>query len=435
MNAPTASRSWQNNSQETRKQRNDMRLLFVHQNFPGQYKHIAPLLAVEPGNRVVALCINASAPAAGVEIVRYAPTRGSTKDLHPWLGEIETKIIRGEAAARAAIKLREQGFTPDLICTNPGWGENLFLKEVWPDTPILCLFEFYYHAKGADVGFDPEYPDTGFETACKLRMKNTHLLLSLDSMDWGLSPTEWQCSQLPALYRPRISVIHDGIDTRAVAPNPEAFIRLESLNLTLRPGDPVVTFVNRNMEPYRGFHSFMRAVPLIQQRCPNARIFIVGGDDVSYGSRLPDGQTYKQKYLAEVGGKIDLSRVHFVGRIAYGVFLSLLQVSAVHVYLTYPFVLSWSMLEAMSAECLVVGSMTPPVEEVIEDGVNGVLVDFFSPEAIAEAVRRGLERPEDFRELRRRARQTVIERYDLETQCLPRQLELIRRLAGGSCLS
>lgn len=316
-----------------------MRLLFVHQNFPGQYKHIAPLLAAKPGNRVVALCINEPPPMPGVEIVRYVPARSSTKGLHPWLVDTESKVIRGEAAANAAIKLREQGFTPDLICTNPGWGESLFLKEVWPDTPILCLFEFYYHAHGADVGFDPEYPDTGFETECKLRLKNTHLLLSLETMDWGLSPTEWQRAQLPALHQPRVSVVHDGIDTRAIAPNPKAHIRIEALDLTLRPGDPVVTFVNRNLEPYRGFHSFMRALPLIQQRCPEARIVIVGGDDVSYGSRLPDGQTYKQKYLAEVGAKLDLSRVHFVGRVPYGVFLSLLQVSAVHVYLTYPFVL------------------------------------------------------------------------------------------------
>lgn len=409
-----------------------MRLLFVHQNFPGQYKYIAPLLASDPANQVVALCINVPQPVPGVEIIRYIPQRSSTKNIHPWLSDTETKVIRGEGAARAALALREKGFVPDLICVHPGWGEALFLKDVWPHTPMLCLLEFFYRTEGADVGFDPEYSsDGGLDAECKLRMKNTFSLFCLESMDWGYSPTAWQRSQFPERHHSRISVIHEGIDTHHVMPNPNAFIRLEAQNLTMKPGDPVVTFVNRNLEPYRGFHSFMRAIPFIQAQCPEARFVIVGGNDVSYGGRLPQGETYQKKYLDEVRDSVDISRIHFVGRVPYTTFLSLLQVSAVHVYLTYPFVLSWSMLEAMSAGCLVVGSKTPPVEEVIQEGVNGLLVDFFSPQEIAQSVCEALKRPNRFRKMRHQARSTIIEQYDLRTRCVPRQMELIRTLSEG----
>jgi glycosyltransferase involved in cell wall biosynthesis len=236
---------------------------------------------------------------------------------------------------------------------------------------------------------------------------------------------------VPARYRDRITVIHDGIDTERVKPNPHVKLGLAKSGLTLRPGDEVITFVNRNMEPYRGFHVFMRALPEIQKRRPNAVVLIVGGDDISYGKRLPPGETWRQRMLAEVGDRLDMQRVRFVGRIPYNDFAAMLQVSAVHVYLTYPFVLSWSMLEAMSAGCLVVGSSTPPVEEVISDGVNGLLVDFFSPQGIAEAIDRVLTHPDRMADVRRRARQTVIERYDLRQVCLPRHIALVDAVVAG----
>ncbi len=407
-----------------------MRVLFIHQNFPGQFKHLAPALAAQ-GHTVVGLTlqkVNAT-EWQGVQQIPYAVQRGSTPNVHPWVSDFETKTIRGEACFRAALRLKAQGFNPAIIIAHPGWGESLFLKDVWPHAPLIAYCEFFYHREGADIGFDPEFPVTDPGEVCRLRLKNLNNLLHFDVADVGLSPTHWQASTFPEPFRHRISVIHDGIDTRQVVPNPQACLQLNQCGLELRAGDEIITFVNRNLEPMRGFHAFLRTLPEIQRRRPQACILIVGGDEVSYGSPLPGGQTYRQKYLNEQAGQLDLSRIHFVGKVPYAVFLGLLQVSAVHVYLTYPFVLSWSMLEAMSAGCLVVGSRTPPVEEVITHGHNGLLVDFFKPHEIADVVEEVLKHPDRMQAIRTRARQTIIDHYDLHTVCLPAQLALIEAIA------
>lgn len=404
-----------------------MNILFIHQNFPGQYKHIAAAL-VARGDEVTALCIENNPAPAGVKVFRYTPKRGNTPNIHPWVQDTETKVIRGEACFLAAKQLRDQGYAPDIICAHPGWGEALFIKEIWPKVPLLNYFEFYYRPHGADVGFDPEYP-TSENDAPRLMAKNLANLMNLEQCDGGISPTAWQKSTHPASFQHKIRVIHEGVDTDAIRPASDTSINLDG-GITLRCGDEVVTFVNRNLEPYRGCHSFFRAIAAIQRRRPLARIVIVGGDGVSYGSKPPAGTTWKTHFLKEVADQIDLSRIHFVGTIPYNAFIGLLQVSACHVYLTYPFVLSWSMLEAMSAGCLVVGSSTQPVEEVIRHGENGLLVDFFNPQAIAEQVVQVLESPTDFTAMRQRARQTIVDNYDLKRICLPQHLTYIDELAA-----
>lgn len=408
-----------------------MRVLFVHQNFPGQYKHLAPALAARRDTEVVALAINRQPPTENVKVVYYEPKRSSSQNVHPWVSDIETKVIRGEAAALAAAQLKQQGFQPDVICAHPGWGEALFLKDVWPDARLLSFIEFYYEAQGSDYAFDREFSDASLAGLCRLRMKNANHLLTLVASDWAVSPTHFQRDRVPALFHDKMSVIHDGVDTALVRPDPADTLRLEKAGVTLSRQDEVITFVNRNLEPYRGFHVFMRALPEIQKRRPKAWVLILGGDEVSYGAQPPTGQTYRQILMNEVGAKLDMSRIRFLGRVPYESFLKLLHVSAAHVYLTYPFVLSWSMLEAMAAECLVIGSATAPVQEVIVDGENGLLVDFFSPEAIADAIDRAIDDPDQLRPLRARARQTVIERYDLNTVCLPRHLALVDAVAEG----
>jgi glycosyltransferase involved in cell wall biosynthesis len=404
-----------------------LKVLFVHQNFPGQFKHLAPALAAM-GREVKAMAIDGPG-LAGIELHRYKPGRGTSRDVHPWAAEFETKVIRGEACAAAALKLKAQGFRPDVIVANPGWGESLFLKDVWPDAKLLALLEFYYAARGLDYDFDREFlkADTGRDA--RLRSKNAHMLLTLDAMDWGVCPTQFQRSTVPRAYNDRISVIFDGIDTTMVAPDPAATLLID--RRTLRAGDEVLTFVNRNLEPYRGYHVFMRALPEMLKRRPNAVALIVGGDEVSYGAAAPAGKTWKQIFLDEVKDRLDLSRVFFLGRIPYASFLKVLQVSRCHVYLTYPFVLGWSCIEAMSAGCLVVGSRTPPVEEVIAHGKNGLLVDFFDTAGLAESAVDALARPAHYDALRATARKTAIERYDLKTICLPQHIALIERLARG----
>lgn len=406
-----------------------MRVLFVHQNFPGQFKHLAPALAASPGVEVRSLAMREDLNLPGIQHLRYAVSRSSSTQCHPWVVDAESKVIRAEAAAKAAVQLRHAGFVPDLVCVHPGWGEGLFLKDVFPDARMLSWCEYFYRSTGLDAGFDPEFPGEPF-AEWRLRLKNATNLLSLDAMDWGITPTHFQRSTHPPLYQPRISVIHEGINTALARPRTGVRLTLSN-GAVINPGDELVTFVNRNLEPVRGFHVFMRALPRILQERPKARVVIVGGNDTSYGPPPTDGIGFRQRMQAELGDRLDLSRVFFMGQVPYTTFLALLQASSVHVYLTYPFVLSWSMLEAMAAGCLVVGSRTAPVSEVITHGRNGLLVDFFDPNALASTVCNALARPRDFGALRVAARQTVVDRYDLRTVCLPQQLALLNTLAEG----
>ena len=403
-----------------------MRVLFIHQNMPGQYKHLARALAAKPGNDVAFITKPKKPEVPGVTKVIYKLAREPAKETHRYLQNAEAGVLHGQAAARAAYKLKEKGFTPDIICAHPGWGEALFLKDVYPNVPLLNYCEFYYQPRGSDLDFDPKRK-IQLDDYARIRPKNTVQLLSVASCDWGISPTRWQKEQFPREYLNKISIIHDGVDAEVARPDPEATARLPN-GIVLTPKDEVVTYVARNLEPYRGFPTFMHAVEEVCRRRPNTHFLIVGGDDVSYGARLPDGRTHREKILSEV--TIDPARVHFTGRIPYDKFLRVLQVSSVHVYLTYPFVLSWSMLEAMAAECLVVGSDTAPVREVIDDGKNGLLVDFFSPKAIADRIDEVLDHKDRMQEIRRRAHRVVLQRYELKA-CLAKQVRLLETLAAG----
>jgi glycosyltransferase involved in cell wall biosynthesis len=404
-----------------------MKVLCVHQNFPGQYLHVVKHLGSLPGNQVIFITQRKDVEIPGVRKIIYKPRRTSSPQVHHYLRESEAAVLNAQEVARIAMDLRNAGFTPDVMLGHNGWGEIWYLKDIFPNSPLIGYFEFFYRMTGADVGFDPADPITA-DTAPRLRTKNLGNLLALDTADLGQCPTEWQKSVYPRRYQTILNVIHEGIDTQVVKADPTARLLIAESKVEFAAGEEIVTYIARNLEPYRGFPSFMRSLPRILASRPNARVIIVGGDDVSYGARLPEGQTFRQRMLTELAGSIDLSRVHFLGKISYPAFIKVLQVSRVHVYLTYPFVLSWSMLEAMAAGCLVVGSRTQPVEEVIQHGANGLLVDFFSPEQIADRVIDALEDANSFASLRRNARQTVVDRYDLRTICLPAHLRLLNML-------
>jgi glycosyltransferase involved in cell wall biosynthesis len=403
-----------------------MRILLVHQNFPGQFKHLAPALAAR-GHEVVALCARPRPPQVpGVRVVSYRLGRGNTPKIHPWAVSFESKMIYAEAAGRAADALRKSGFTPDVIYAHTGWGECLALKSIWPDARLIGFFEYYYRAHGADVNFDPEFPGAGWPSDVAAEVKNAANLLAIQATDVGITPTRYQHATFPDWFQPRLQVIHDGIDTDAVMPDPKAVLRVANLKKMFRPGDEVVTFVSRRLEPMRGYHVFIRSLPEILRRRPQAYVLIIGADrEPGYGPNPPAGKTWRQLFLDEIRDRADLSRVLFLGTLPYEAFLGVLRVSAVHVYLSYPFVLSWSLLEALSAGCLVVGSDTAPVREMIQDGKNGRLVDFFDVRGLAESVVEGLAHPEKFRKMRKAARNTVVKRYDLKTICLPKQIALV----------
>ena len=401
-----------------------MKILFIHQNFPGQFKHLAPALA-ERGHEVTALTLSKKAAPEGVKVIHYQLGRVNSKDMHPWLLDTESKVIRGEAAYRAANELKAQGYEPDAIIAHPGWGESLFLKQVWPSAKLLAYCEYFYGAKGSEMDFDPEFPPKD-DDACKVELKNINHLLHLNLMDQGITPTHWQHASFPPSAHSKIAVIHDGIDTQIVKPKPDSWLQLDSVRLS--KDDEIITFINRNLEPLRGFHIFMRSLPELLRRRPNARVLIVGGDEVSYGAKAPEGKIWRQHFLQELEGQLDLSRIHFLGTIAYQHYLALLQISTVHVYLTYPFILSWSLLEAMACGCAIVASKTAPVQEVIEDQQDGLLVDFFSQAALVDAIVDLMENPKLRDQLGAAARQKIMDNYDLRSHCLPRQIRLIEGL-------
>lgn len=405
-----------------------MKFLLVHQNFPGQFRHVASALASNPAHQVVALGETHNIKQhpqlhPKISTVGYEPFGQGGKETHHYIRDYEGHIRRGQSVVRATLKIKEKGFRPDVVIAHPGWGEALFLKDVFPDAKHINYFEYYYQGRGGDVGFDQEYPVT-LDDQLRVRVKNSTQLQSLVSCDLGISPTHWQKQRFPQEFQRKIEIIHEGVNTDAIQADPAALIQLG--DHTFRKGDEIVTYVARNLEPYRGFHVFMRSLPMLLKAKPYARVIIVGGDDVSYGRRLPPGESYRSQLCKELQNDIDWSRVHFVGKLPYSHYLKVLQVSAVHVYLTYPFVLSWSMLEAMASGCTVVASATAPVEEVIHHGHNGLLVDFFDPTALATQIADVLTTPSTYTSLGQNARDKVVQDYDLKTVCLPHWLGILR---------
>jgi glycosyltransferase involved in cell wall biosynthesis len=401
-----------------------MRVLFIHNNFPAQYRHLAGRLAAEGSHDLVAIGSPTAKQIPGVRLLRYPSIDIKLDGVHPFARRFELESRRCEQVLYCLTGLRASGFEPDLVLAHPGWGETMPLRAFFPKARILVYCEFFYGMEGRDVGFDPEFPELGIDFHVGLHLKNAASLLALTESDGGISPTAWQRSTYPKDLQGKITVQHEGVDTRLVVPNPKAAFRLPD-GRTLTRNDEVITFVARNLEPLRGYHQFMRALPQILRHRPKAQVVIVGGDGVSYGAAPPAGTTWRSLYLKEVEDAIDMTRVHLVGSLRYDEYLKVLQISSAHVYLTYPFVLSWSLIEAMSAGALVIGSATAPVEEVI-DGTNGLLVPFFDKAALADAAIRALADPARTQDMRVNARRTAVERFDLETKCLPAMLEMLQ---------
>jgi glycosyltransferase involved in cell wall biosynthesis len=401
-----------------------MNWLFIHQNFPAQYAHVARHLA-KAGDNVAFITQQHERQIAGVRKIVYAPVLPA-RPPHPLAADFDAAVENGQAVWRICEELKRDGFTPDLVAGHNGWGEILYVKECWPNVPLLGYFEFFYRASGGDLDFDPEFSPTA-EDRMRVRTRNAVNFLGLDVADWGQTPTHFQQRLYPEAYRRKISVIHEGIDTDLVRPEPSTQLWLAG-GLSLSRRDPVITYSARNLEPYRGFHILMRALPAILERHPTAHVLIAGGNDVSYGRRPTLAASWREQLVAELGHRLDLGRVHFLGRMTYPQYLAMLQISSAHIYLTYPFVLSWGLLEAMAAGCVVVASRTAPVEEVINDRENGHLVDFFDGDALVERVGETLDHPERQEALRAAARRTIVERYDLAGVCRPAYLALMDRL-------
>ena len=389
-----------------------MRYLFVHQNFPGQYLHIVRHLLQDPRNDVVFISEPNANIIQGVRRVSYQMPKRTQDDIHPNARDYELGALRADLVAHTAANLKKLGFTPDIIIGHHGWGELLNLCDVWPDTPILGYFEFYYRTVGQDVGFDPEFP-IAEDRFARIRAMNLINLLALALEQHGQTPTKWQLTRYPAWAQRKIKMLSEGARLDVCKPDPS--LRKKPMRIgdfTISPKDKLVTYVARNLEPYRGFHTMMRSLPDLMSGRKDVRVMMVGGDDVSYGARLANS-TWREHFQRELAGKYDASRVLFPGQVSYDVYRGLLQRSDAHVYLTYPFVASWSLREAMACGCAVVGGDVEPVSEFISHNRTGVLTPALDSKRLASEVLEVLENDKLATRIRAGARRYAEQSLDM----------------------
>jgi glycosyltransferase involved in cell wall biosynthesis len=380
-------------------------VLFVHNNFPAQFRDLAVQL-VALGVPCLGIAQQHGQPEApGVPMLRYGLPRGTTPGILPLAVRAEADLIRGGMALKAAQRARDQGFEPDVIVGHTGWGETVFLHEVWPQARQVLYPEFIYAGRGRDIGFDPEFRPLTEEMVLQGEAKNAISVLSLTRAEAIVCPTPYQASTLPAVFQPRVRIIHEGVDLAALRPGPAEPFALDDGRL-IAPGAPVITHVNKNMEPLRGLHILARALPRLLAEVPEAQVLLIGQVGTGgYAGQAPDGKTWKD--VCFEGLDIDPARVHVLGRVPHARMIAALRRSTAHVYYTYPFVLSWSLAEAMALGCYVIGSDTAPVRDAIEDGVNGRLLPFFDPAALSEALIAACRAPEAQAPLRQAARRTA----------------------------
>lgn len=394
-----------------------MHVLFVHQNFPAQFGHIAEFLARHQGFRCTFVSEKPPGRVGSIERVQYHRKGGATKQNHYCSRTFENCVWHTHAVYEA-LKARPD-IKPDLVVGHSGFGSTLFLRELYGDTPIINYFEYFYRPTNSDMDFRPDFPSSEINRL-RARARNAMLMLDLDNCDIGYSPTAWQRDRFPALYRPKIRVIFDGVDTDIWKPSPGPR-RLGEIELP--EGVKLVTYATRGMESMRGFDIFMRAARLVAQRRKDVYFLVAGEDRVCYGGdQAVTGElSFKQWVLSQ--GDYDLSRFAFLGMLPPRVLARLFSLSDAHVYLTVPFVLSWSLLDALACGAPVIASGTEPVREMIRSGENGVLVDFFDVDGFAAAIEAALDNPDTHRELGRRGMEMVRDQYSLKV-CLPRMLDL-----------
>jgi len=397
-----------------------MIVLFLHRSFPGQFKNLATELARNPMNQILFITNTAKDQIPGVTKLVYNAQGQST--CTEVIKGYEDNVLHGQASANLMMQLKYKNITPDIII-GFSWGPPMFVKEVFPDVPFLNYFEWFN--KTEDSVFDFGNKKLNEEQRVKIACNNTHILVDLYNCDAGMTPTLWQKEQFPKEYQDKIKVIHDGVDTDICKPDENVKFLIKDKNIELTLEDEVITYGTRGMEPYRGFPEFMEAIAVLGKKRPNAHFVIAGVDAVCYGPKDPNIPSYKELMLKKLN--LDMKRVHFVGSLGYEEYIKFLQVSSAHIYLTYPFILSWSILEAMAAECCIIGSNTKPVLEVIEDGKNGLIVDFPNVEALVERIEYALDNKEKMKEIRANARKTIIENYAFK-DTLPKQIEYIKSL-------
>ena len=389
-----------------------MNILFIHRELPAQFAALMRFFAASSGDKVYGICDAGRTPLSAdmpenITLYRYTLAHKEASETHHYVIDLERSVLRAQCVVKVLQKCLKQGIHFDLIIAHTGWGEALYVKDLYPDTPLIGYVEFFFHSQGADVGFDPAYP-VSLDFRLQLKTFNAQLLLGMNECDALVTPTVWQKSLFPERWQSDIQVIHEGIDIELVKPNKAIQFTLPN-GMQLDYTQEIITYCARSLEPCRGFPVLIKALEIICWQRPNCHVLIVGGDEVSYSPALANGQSYREQCLKNA--QLPMERVHFLGRVSYQTHLQILQLSSVHIYLTYPFVLSWSFMEAMASECVLICSNTAPVVELIEHQNNGLLVGFFDHQAIAEQVEQVLNHSDRMSHLGRQARKTICQHY------------------------
>jgi len=401
-----------------------MKLLFLHPNQPSQFKWPAIEFAKDPANEVVMLSQkNLEVPVPGVEVIGFGGRVPADARPHPFAHKFNAGCHRARDVAVACLRLKQRGFVPDVIVAHSGWGDGMYLKSVFPDVPQLAYMEFWFQPRGADLGFDPTRTPSAEVIATRATDNAIHAM-NFFNADWCITPTFWQKSVHPRDMHGRISVLHEGVDTELVAPMAGQLFELPDGRVLDPAKHEIVTHVERHFDRYRGFPTFLESVALIQRERPNAHVVVVGKEGLGYSGP-------KKGHFAQMIAEADFdrARTHFVGYLSYEKYVRLLQVSSAHIYLTFPFVLSWSFMEAMAAGCAIAASDTAPVREMARDGEHCLMFDFFDPKALAERVVALLEDRALAARLGAAARQRMVEQYDMRL-LQPRMKQLILDVAA-----
>ncbi len=399
-----------------------MHILFVHKNFPAQFGQIATYLARNDGCECTFLSEREVADTPEIRQVRFTPSGGAREETHYCSRTFENQTWRSYAAYDAMRRRPE--LRPDLIVSHSGFVSSLFLRELYPDVPHISYFEFFYHPHQSEMDFRSDLPLPDSDDYLRARLRNAQLLIDLNHCDAGYAPTDFQRSRLPSEYSTKVQTIFDGIDTDFWAPNPTRPRPTMTFgDVKIPPHHRLLTYVSRGFESMRGFDIFLQVADAVCRQRSDVSVVIVGEDRVAYGgdNRFTNGLTFKEWTIQQHQPNLD--RIHFVGRLPPSQLTQLLALSDLHLYLTVPFVLSWSLMNALSCGCTVLASDTAPVREVIREGENGFLCDFFNVQGFTEQALAILEKPEAHRELGESARQRMLREY-----ALPVCLEKMRRL-------
>lgn len=397
-----------------------MRILFVHKHFPGHYGHLVRALLAR-GDQVAFVAERIEGDIPGIQPLAYTPHRGPAPSAHPYIQGIEGAVIAGQAAFRVMQALARSGFRPDVVCAHAGFGPGLYVKDIFPKAAVIGHFEWFYRAEAADADFLDGPPSD--DDRLRIRTRNAEILVELSGVDAATTPTRFQQAQFPDFLQSRLQVLHEGIDTDFYVPG------VDRPPVAAPEADAFVTYATRGMEPYRGFPQAMAAFAEVLRRRPRTHLLVAGTDAVTYGRSRADGRSYRDVALEQhpiLGGE----RVHWLGHLDPLRYRALLRASAAHVYLTVPFVLSWSFLEAMACAAPIVGSATGPVQDVMSDTHEGVMVNFFDVAALADAICALVENPERGRTLGAAARLRVEETFALK-RLLPRHLDLLSKMNIG----